>query len=1287
MEKKKIRKKRSELIEGPERKVKRKVKKTSSSAIVKKKKKEKLSAIEELETQLKQLKKEIVSTEGTEKKLKKRKKKRSELIEEPAERVRRKKKKRPPGEPELKRRKKKRPPEGEGPELKRRKKRRSPEEEKSRLKKRKKKVSGRKEGEDEIEYYKRLLAEDPSKIGVKLVLGKLYYKRKDYKNAEKYLLEYVTKKDTSAEAYRLLGHAYYAQGLETPAANMYEKSAAIDPEATDLKTKAEKIKRKHKALNSYITQAKTNLMVGEIEEAIALYKKASKLSPGEGLLYFNIGELYERLGDIPSAYENYQNAVLISPANLKYQKKFHQIKVDRGEIGLSDMDEGNFKHIVYLLKNSIAEKEDEHNNLCRLGELYLNQGMYREAQSQFSQALMVLMSSRAYRGQALVYWQLGEIKRAIISIKSALKLDRTNEKAQQILVELYAQLGEDPERIFSELITLLNLPPDSPNAVFYKGILLEGINWQKAIAHYQSVLEAEEDFVEAYYRMGSLIIHHDLLEEAEMMLKEALNRDKEHYRAITAMGRLAIVKGDIDSAEDYLVQALSLNSMHYEASLLLSKILMAKGDLEGSIYFSEKADKTAPNTPDYHLERAGVYILQTDLVNAIKSYAKSISAGLKDKTIMKRIVSETIQVNDYTLYKVLSEALVKQKDIENLKTIYSQMLKLKPDEVKCRINLSRLYRLEDDYETAINLIKDLCMKEPAGSTLKLELGEAYYNLAESLVEKEEYEKAQQALRNAIYHVSWVEINEEVIEKIKNFFTARKFDTIKKPIMNQRFAKDELLAKLKRVTTNPKELNIIFSNAKTVVATEKYHLLLGDIYAKTSYHSKAIELYFNALQINPKNPIIFYKSAQVFDGLKDYKEAADSYSEALALDDQNPVYYDRLSELKLEMKEYQEAAQIAAKALTLSSAEPELKEKLKERKNIAESKIWVMFKKDTHRQSYNPSEKTSKIYGSKLKQKWNFKINGKVSSSPVMSDGIVYAGSENTRLYSLNKDDGRENWNFNTNGQIKATPVIQLNHIYLASNGGYLYCVDKRNLHQKWLFETKSGMSSSPLIADDTLYIGSDNGIIYALFTETGEVKWEYDAKKAITTSPVINDKAIYFGTREGTFQAIEIEEGKELWAKEISEEGLQSSPAIFEGILYFGTPDKRVLAIQKDSGDTLWEFETEGEVTSSPAIGYNKVFIGSADKNIYALDLNTGSKIWNYKTGGEVFSSPAVDRGTVYAGCSEGNLYKIDIHSMEVEEESLGSAITSCPAIADGMLFIGTEENGIYAFDLYGNSQ
>jgi outer membrane protein assembly factor BamB len=58
------------------------------------------------------------------------------------------------------------------------------------------------------------------------------------------------------------------------------------------------------------------------------------------------------------------------------------------------------------------------------------------------------------------------------------------------------------------------------------------------------------------------------------------------------------------------------------------------------------------------------------------------------------------------------------------------------------------------------------------------------------------------------------------------------------------------------------------------------------------------------------------------------------------------------------------------------------------------------------------------------QKWVFPTGGDVSSSPAIdSDGTIYVGSDDGKLYAINPTNGTEKWYFTTGGEIFSSPVI------------------------------------------------------------------------------------------------------------------------------------------------------------------------------------------------------------------------------------------------------------------------
>ncbi len=56
--------------------------------------------------------------------------------------------------------------------------------------------------------------------------------------------------------------------------------------------------------------------------------------------------------------------------------------------------------------------------------------------------------------------------------------------------------------------------------------------------------------------------------------------------------------------------------------------------------------------------------------------------------------------------------------------------------------------------------------------------------------------------------------------------------------------------------------------------------------------------------------------------------------------------------------------------------------------------------------------------------WNTYI-GRTTSTPVIYDGMVYAGSENGTFYALHASTGTAAWEHTPNGAVSSSPVISI----------------------------------------------------------------------------------------------------------------------------------------------------------------------------------------------------------------------------------------------------------------------
>ena len=110
----------------------------------------------------------------------------------------------------------------------------------------------------------------------------------------------------------------------------------------------------------------------------------------------------------------------------------------------------------------------------------------------------------------------------------------------------------------------------------------------------------------------------------------------------------------------------------------------------------------------------------------------------------------------------------------------------------------------------------------------------------------------------------------------------------------------------------------------------------------------------------------------------------------------------------------------------------------------------------------------------------------VTSSPAIgSDGTVYVGAWDKKLYAINGKSGVKLWEFETGNTVHSSPAIRSDGtVYVGSFDKNLYAINGKTGVKLWEFETGNSVISSPAIGSDgTVYVGS-NDKLYAIKTES-----------------------------------------------------------------------------------------------------------------------------------------------------------------------------------------------------------
>ena len=90
--------------------------------------------------------------------------------------------------------------------------------------------------------------------------------------------------------------------------------------------------------------------------------------------------------------------------------------------------------------------------------------------------------------------------------------------------------------------------------------------------------------------------------------------------------------------------------------------------------------------------------------------------------------------------------------------------------------------------------------------------------------------------------------------------------------------------------------------------------------------------------------------------------------------------------------------------------------------------------------------------------WEFRTRGEVRSSPAIgSDGTVYVGSADNKLYAINGKSGAKLWEFETRGYVYSSPAIGSDGTVYVGSGDF-------GSENGWLYTIKTeslGLAKSP----------------------------------------------------------------------------------------------------------------------------------------------------------------------------------------------------------------------------------
>lgn len=343
--------------------------------------------------------------------------------------------------------------------------------------------------------------------------------------------------------------------------------------------------------------------------------------------------------------------------------------------------------------------------------------------------------------------------------------------------------------------------------------------------------------------------------------------------------------------------------------------------------------------------------------------------------------------------------------------------------------------------------------------------------------------------------------------------------------------------------------------------------------------------------------------------------------------------------------------------------------------------WPMFRGNVARTGQTPE-----VVAPPLQRRWQHKLGDWVLASPIVSNGIVFAGGRLDRpalqghFEAMHAANGQTIWEFDTSHEILLTPCVLAGTTIFLASLNRLYALDTRTGHRLWDIGTDAPITAAPVAVKNAIYFGTEDGTLCAVSAQNGQRLWGFRTEMGVYSSPLVWERAIYFGSNDHRLYALDLDRGRLLWEFMAAGE-ITSTPAFHQGRVLVGARDNRLYCLDSGSGRRIWEFATAGACNSSPAIWQDLAYIGSRDKSLYAVEIQSGQRRWHFAAGDWVESSAAVSGRTLYFGCHNGKVFGVEAETgILLWEYETGGEVASSPAVSSGRVFVGSNDGCVYAF-------
>jgi outer membrane protein assembly factor BamB len=190
--------------------------------------------------------------------------------------------------------------------------------------------------------------------------------------------------------------------------------------------------------------------------------------------------------------------------------------------------------------------------------------------------------------------------------------------------------------------------------------------------------------------------------------------------------------------------------------------------------------------------------------------------------------------------------------------------------------------------------------------------------------------------------------------------------------------------------------------------------------------------------------------------------------------------------------------------------------------------------------------------------WERNLEEGIFSSITYDNGLLYVGTDRSRVYAISARDGSVRWTCPTDSRIfTSSPKVYRGLLLVGCYSGSFYAIDARTGWLRWKFKADKPVLSAPAFSGDSVFFGSEDGVVYSLGVTSGRKLWEFHTKGVIIAGPQVSGNSVL------------IPSGNSVWALDVGLGDLNWREGLPSGINTPVTVVGNAAFVGLDNGDVV----------------------------------------------------------------------------------------------------------------------